>query len=75
MAGKKPVHTTPNPNGAGWANVQGGQSISTHRTKDAATKAGQRVAKKEEVEHVIHKKDGTIQEKNSYGNDPRSRPG
>jgi hypothetical protein len=28
-----------------------------------------------EVEHLIHNQDGMISERNSYGNDPRSRPG
>ncbi len=31
---------------------------------------GRRLAEKLEVEHTIHRKDGVIGEKNSYGNDP-----
>ncbi|PIP89012.1 MAG: hypothetical protein COW01_15605 [Bdellovibrionales bacterium CG12_big_fil_rev_8_21_14_0_65_38_15] len=58
MPGKKPVHTVPNSNS--WVNKQGGVTISTHRTK----------AKRFETEHVIHKSNGQISEKNSYGNDP-----
>jgi len=30
---------------------------------------------KTRTEHVIHNQDGTISERNSYGNDPATRPG
>ena len=33
------------------------------------------MAQKTKVEHHIHKLDGTIGERNSYGNDPNHRPG
>ena len=64
------VHTVPDRDGSGWANEENGRILSNHRTKEAAVKAGRAVAKREEVEHTIHKLDGTIGEKNSYGNDP-----
>lgn len=68
MASKKPVHTVPSNNG--WANKQGGTEISRHRTKGVAEIEGRRQAKRSETEHVIHKSNGQIGEKNSYGNDP-----
>lgn len=68
MAGKKPVHTVPA--GNGWANKQGGKEVSQHRSKSAAETEGRRQAKRSETEHVIHKANGQIGEKNSYGNDP-----
>jgi hypothetical protein len=73
MAGE--VHTVPR--GDGWANeIGGGETLpATHDTKDEAVKAGRDEARKRGVEHVIHNQDGTIGEKNSYGNDPRSIPG
>lgn len=49
--------------------------ISTHDTKTIAVTAAIKLAKKDKVELIIHKMDGTIQEKNSYGNDPRSIKG
>lgn len=68
MASKKPaVHTVPTP--SGWANKQGGKEISKHNTKSNAETEGRKQAKKAEVEHVIHKKNGQIGEKNSYGGD------
>ncbi|NRD57696.1 DUF2188 domain-containing protein [Corallococcus exiguus] len=69
------VHTTPNPNGSGWVNQQGGEIISTHRLKERAVEAGRSHAKEQETEHTIHKVNGTIGEKNSYGNDPASSKG
>jgi len=68
MTSKKPVHTVPN--GNGWTNKQGGKTISTHHTKANAETKGRRHAKQSETEHVIHKTNGQISEKNSYGNDP-----
>jgi hypothetical protein len=68
--GGKGVHTTPNPNGKGWVNQSGGGTISRHRTKGPAVERGKSEAKDRQTEHTIHKQDGTIGEKNSYGNDP-----
>lgn len=65
---KKPVHTVPS--GNGWVNKQGGKEISRHRTKENAQSTGRTKAKSDNTEHVIHKKNGQIQNSNSYGNDP-----
>lgn len=48
---------------------------STHETKAEAQAAGRQAAKKDGVEHLIHKKDGSIGERNSYGNDPHPPKG
>jgi hypothetical protein len=64
------VHTVPSPAGAGWWNKVDGQVMSRHRLKDDAVEAGREIARRLEVEHTIHASDGTIREKNSYGNDP-----
>lgn len=70
MARKPPVHTVPH--GDGWANRrEGSDKVSkTFDTKRDAQAAGRDTAQREKTEHVIHKQDGTIGEKNSYGNDP-----
>jgi hypothetical protein len=68
------VHTVPHNDG--WANkVEGKSRVSnTSPTKAAAQAKGREMAKKAKVEHHIHKKDGTIGNRNSYGTDPhRSR--
>ncbi len=72
---KGDVHTEPHQDG--WANkVEGNARVSsTHQTKSAAQKRGREMAILRKVEHLIHKQDGTISERNSYGGDPPSRPG
>lgn len=69
MPKKATVHTMPDSNG-GWKNSVNGKTSSTHDTKAEALKAGRNKAEKLETEHVIHGKDGKIQNSNSYGNDP-----
>ena len=67
---KPPVHTVPHEDG--WANRRAGASRAskTFPTKTAAQQAGRETARREGTEHIIHRKDGTIGERNSYGNDP-----
>jgi hypothetical protein len=43
---------------------------STYARKQDAVKDGRRLAQRLKVEHTVHRKDGVIGEKNSYGNDP-----
>lgn len=66
---KKDVHTTPNPEGKGWVNKVGGEVVSRHRTQENAADRGRDIARQNEAEHAIHRRDGTIGRKNSYGND------
>jgi hypothetical protein len=42
----------------------------TYGTKAEAQDDGRRLAQADEVEHLIHNKDGAIGSRNSYGNDP-----
>ena len=64
------VHTVPSEARAGWCNKVNGKVVSRHRTKDNAVIAGREIARRMAVEHTIHLSNGTIGEKNSYGNDP-----
>ena len=70
MSKKPPVHTVRR--GDGWANRrEGSDRVSkVYPTKKEAQQAGRATAKREGTEHLIHKRDGTIGERNSYGNDP-----
>lgn len=70
------VHTVPREEG-GWANKREGaaRASSTHGTKQEAVQAGREQAKRSGSEHVIHKKDGTIGDRNSYGGDSPRRKG
>lgn len=66
---KKNIHVVPS--GNKWAvEPEGGKPISTHRTQGAAEDAGRKVAKEREGELVIHRPNGQIRDKDSYGNDP-----
>jgi hypothetical protein len=60
-----------------WLNEIEGQGELTghYTTKEAAVSVGRAEAKRRETGHVIHNQDGTISERNSYGNDPADRPG
>jgi len=60
-----------------WVNSVAGDGDLDRRypTKDDAVAAGRAEAQTRKTEHVIHNQDGTISERNSYGNDPADRPG
>jgi hypothetical protein len=64
------VHTVKH--GDGWANkVEGNKQVSnTAPTKAEAEARGRDMAIKRGTEHLIHRQDGTIGERNTY---PRSR--
>lgn len=54
-----------------WVNeIEGEGQLSSHVTKQEAVAAGREAARARRTEHVIHNADGTIAERNSYGNDP-----
>ena len=55
-----------------WKNrIQGNSRASnTFDTKAEAQAKGREMAQKLHSEHIIKKRDGTIGERNSYGNDP-----
>lgn len=64
------IHTSKH--GDGWANkAEGNERVSnTAPTKAEAQAKGREMATERGVEHVIHREDGTIGERNTY---PRSR--
>jgi hypothetical protein len=49
-----------------------GRLLASYDDKDTAAAYGTRVAKDREVEHIVRRLDGTIEERNSYGHDPRN---
>lgn len=75
--GNGDIHTVPH--GDGWANqVEGGQRPSnTGATKAEVQAEGRRMALDRGVEHLVHRQDGTIGERNTYprSRDPRSSTG
>jgi len=65
-----PIHTVKRDDG--WANRREGATrvSKTFSKKVEAEAAGRRTARREKTEHFIHKRDGTIGKRNSYGDDP-----
>lgn len=70
LMSKKNVHVVPS--GKGWDVKKEGSTkpASHHRTQDAAVEKGKQIAKDEKSELVIHRPNGQIRDKDSYGPDP-----
>ncbi|HPG07698.1 MAG TPA: DUF2188 domain-containing protein [Saprospiraceae bacterium] len=70
QTGKPTNHVVPS--AEGWAVVKSGASLVSGKfpRKEDAIRYGRELSRKEQTELYIHKKDGTIQNRNSYGNDP-----
>jgi len=68
---KKSNHVVSSKSG-GWAVKKSGtaKASKVFTTKIEAKKYGVEISKKEKTELYIHKSDGTIQNRNSYGDDP-----
>lgn len=73
---KASIHVVTNP-GGGWAVRKPGatRASKTFKTQTAAIVYGKDAAKKATGEFFIHKSNGLIRERNSYGNDPHPPKG
>ena len=71
MSKKRDIHVVPYKD-KGWATrKEGAERVSsTHTTQNAAINRAVKQAKNDGLEVVIHRKDGTIRDSDSYGNDP-----
>ena len=61
-----------------WRNeIEGrdGSGLEPYATNEEAVAAGRAEAQRRQTDHVVHRADGSIEDPNSYGNDPRHRPG
>jgi hypothetical protein len=69
--GLKARHVTPNTTG-GWSVRQSGASRASRNfeTQKEAIEFGRRLARNESTELYVHRRDGTIRSRDSYGNDP-----
>lgn len=67
---KRNVHVVPS--GKGWdvKKAGSGKPESHHKTQTKAVEQGKKLAKDEKSELVIHRPDGRIRDKDSYGPDP-----
>lgn len=69
---RKSNHVIPSPKKNGWAVKKSGSAkvSRSFETKAKAVEYGKQISRREKTELYIHRKDGTIQNRNSYGNDP-----
>ena len=68
---KSNVHVVPRSDGQWGVRVAGNQkSSSVHKTQAEAISAGRGKAIASKSEMLIHRQNGRIRERNSYGNDP-----
>lgn len=72
---KRNVHVVPTKDGWNIKYEKSKTTISFHKTKKEAIVEAIKIAKNDQVELLIHRKDGKITEKNSYGNDPKNVKG
>lgn len=74
---RKTRHVVPNKDKGGWDSKKGGSERASKHfdTKKEAEDYSRDLARKEGSELTIHKKDGTIQRKDSHGNDPHPPKG
>jgi Uncharacterized protein conserved in bacteria (DUF2188) len=72
MASQGDVHVVYHQADKGWrVEVAGNKRASgRHATKPSALEQGRRLAQRNKSELVIHKQDGKIGDRRSYGNDP-----
>lgn len=68
---KKNQHVVPN--GKDWSVKGAGNEKNTRivSTQKEAIDIAREIARNQQSELIIHKRDGKIREKDSYGNDPR----
>ena len=70
MSGKN-QHVVPTPKGKWGVRGEGNSKITKETsTQTQAIDIARDIAKNQESEVVIHRKDGTIRDKDSYGKDP-----
>ncbi|MFM9872276.1 MAG: DUF2188 domain-containing protein [Fimbriimonadaceae bacterium] len=67
---KKSVHVTPKGNSWQVKTAGSARAAKVTTTQKEAIDKGIQIAKNYRSELVIHRKDGTIRAKDSYGNDP-----
>ncbi len=69
---RKAHHVVPDPNKGGWnVKKEGSERASKHfDKKNDAVDWAREVSKNQSSELIVHRKDGTIERKDSHGKDP-----
>ena len=71
MARKRDIHVTPHRDGGWQTKKEGARRAGTRQpTQGAAIEHARKQARRERVETVIHRPDGSIRDSDSYGPDP-----
>ncbi len=72
----KGKHVVPRPNGE-WAvrNTGAARATKVFDTQAEAIRFGRDAARRDRVEFYVHRRDGTIRERDSYGADPNPPKG
>lgn len=66
----KNQHVVPNDGRWGVRGEGNGRLTSVHDTQSEATNAAREIARNQQSEVVIHRPNGQIRDRDSYGNDP-----
>ena len=66
----KNIHVVPHPQGWGVRREGASRASSLHETQRSAERAARDIAIRERGETYIHRPNGQIRDRNSYGNDP-----
>jgi ketosteroid isomerase-like protein len=65
----KNVHVVPND--GGWkVRVEGSGRSKSYSTQGEAIRAGRKLARSNRADHIVHRRDGRIRQRDSYGSDP-----
>lgn len=77
---REKFHSLPDPDGLGWKVERDGETISRHRKQETSEAAAIKAGRKAEDDGglgqaILHKKDGTIREERTYGDDPKKTKG
>jgi uncharacterized protein YdaT len=69
MTGKN-QHVVPHQNGCAVKGEGNQRATSVHNTQQQAVEVAREIARNQQSELVIHRPEGRIRDKDSYGNDP-----
>jgi hypothetical protein len=72
---KGDIHVVPSEEGWRVEVAADGRARSVHRTQREAREAAREIARRNERKLFVHRRDGQIRERSTYGRDPRRTPG
>jgi uncharacterized protein DUF2188 len=73
MARTHDLHVIPDPKTGGWKVIRAGRRVGGSSCQSCAEALGRRLARRNKVDLVTHRRDGRIRSKDSYGNEGPAR--